>query len=61
MAKKSSKVTRLSEDRKWKIRNAADTLLEAEKVRKDKKLLSDAKRELKVRKKEIQAVIKRKK
>ena len=38
-----------SMDRKWEIESAADTLLRAEKIKTDKALMRDAKKELKSR------------
>jgi len=56
-----NKPIRMSEDKKWNVESAANTLIEAEKIRQDKQLFSDAKKELKNRQKGIQKIIKRKK
>jgi len=38
-----------SEEYKWKVESAVNTLIEAEKIKKDKKLLKDVRAELKRR------------
>lgn len=40
---------KMTEEYKWKVESAANTLIEAEKIKKDKKLLADARKELKKR------------
>lgn len=40
-------------DREWKIRNAADTLMEAEQIKRDKPLLKAVRAELKKRQKDL--------
>lgn len=38
-----------AEEYKWKVESAANTIIEAEKIKKDKKLLKDVRAELKKR------------
>lgn len=40
---------------KWKVESAANTLMEAERIKKDKKLLDAVRQELKRRKAELQS------
>lgn len=45
------------EERKWKVEQAAETLREAAKIKRDKKLYKDAIAELKKQSKEITKII----
>ena len=47
-----------SDDWKWKVRDAADTLLRAQEVQRDKKLMVAVRKELAKRQKEITATAK---
>lgn len=45
------------DDREWKIRSAADTLMEAEAIKRDKPLLKAAREELKKRQKDLKQAV----
>jgi hypothetical protein len=49
--------TQAQEEWKWKVESAANTLMEAEKIKKDKKLLRAARAELKKKAAEATAAI----
>jgi hypothetical protein len=49
-----------NEEYKWMVESAASTLIEAEKIKKDKKLLSDVRAELKKRAAATQSAMEKK-
>jgi outer membrane PBP1 activator LpoA protein len=46
------------DDKQWKIRHAADVLIEAESIKRDSKLMSEVRKELQQRKKDSVAAAK---
>lgn len=58
-SKKTVRSQRMTQERKWKVESAANTLIEAERLKEDSSIFNDAKKEVARRAKAAQKVIKK--